>query len=232
MKKPSALIACLAVLAAALACDAGAAAPTVTLVPSPIPPTVLPTQAPPTATQPTAIPTAAQPTNPPTFAPPTDQPTQGQPTFPTPTPIVGQAQPTSAGVTQVKVYLVAIGDNGKSGPMIGCQDSLVAVDRDIPQTQGALQAALKELFSIKDKFYGQSGLYNALSASSLDVVKVVIDSNGLATINLSGTLSLAGECDNPRVQGQIEYTARQFSTVKDVAIFLNDKALKDVLSLK
>jgi hypothetical protein len=37
-------------------------------------------------------------------------------------PVTGSRKPT-----QIKVYLVALADNGKSGKKIGCDDSLVAV---------------------------------------------------------------------------------------------------------
>jgi hypothetical protein len=57
-------------------------------------------------------------------------------------------------------------------------------------------------------------------------------SAGKATIKLSGTLMLGGVCDNPRVKAQLEQTALQFSTVKDVAIFINNVTLDQALSLK
>ena len=41
-----------------------------------------------------------------------------------------------------------------------------------------------------------------------------------------------GECDDPRVEAQINQTALQFSTVKDVSVFVNGQALQDALSLK
>jgi len=43
---------------------------------------------------------------------------------------------------------------------------------------------------------------------------------------------LGGVCDAPRVEAQIEQTALQFSTVHEVAVFINDVPLEDVLSLK
>ena len=227
MKKLTLLLVCLTLAGAALACDAGAAsAPT--LIPAQ--PTATPVVIDITATPslPTLAPTQPGATSQPTAAGPTEAPTQGQASFPTPTPIV------SAGVeiTRVEIYLIAVGDNGQAGPMIGCQDSVVAVDRDIPPTQAPLQAALNELLSLKDEFFGQSGLRNALYNSNLAIDKVTIDDGGLATINLSGTVQLAGECDNPRFAAQIEYTAKQFPTVKDVAVFINGQAMKDFLSLK
>jgi hypothetical protein len=101
----------------------------------------------------------------------------------------------------------------------------------IPETEGVLRAALSELLSIDEQYYGQSGLYNALYQSDLQVEDVAIES-GTAVIELSGSLMLAGECDNPRVKAQIEETALQFSTVQAVSVFLNGEPLEDVLSLQ
>jgi len=130
---------------------------------------------------------------------------------------------------RVKLYFIAVNDNGAAGKKIGCNDSLVAVDRAIPATNAPLTGALNVLFSLTDKDYGESGLYNVLYQSKLKIDSISIVS-AKATINLSGSLVLSGVCDNPRVQAQIEQVALQFSTVKTVAIFLNGKALQQALS--
>ncbi|MBE3066905.1 MAG: GerMN domain-containing protein, partial [Chloroflexi bacterium] len=96
---------------------------------------------------------------------------------------------------------------------------------------GILKAALVALLSVKDQYYGQSGLYNALYQSDLQVETVSID-GGKASVFLTGTLLMGGECDAPRVQAQLEQTVLQFSTVTEAAIFINGKHLADVLSLK
>lgn len=146
-------------------------------------------------------------------------------TTPTRTPTV------PAGMMRVKLFFVAINDNGVSGEKIGCNDSIVAVDRFIPMTNAPLTAALRILFSLTDKNYGQSGLYNVLYQSKLQIDSISIV-NGRATIRLSGSLVLNGVCDNPRVQAQIEQVALQFSTVKSVAVFLNGIPLQQALSEK
>lgn len=137
----------------------------------------------------------------------------------------------AAGKMTIKLFFVALEDNGKSGKKIGCNDSIVAVDRAIPATQAPLTASLNELFSIHDKNYGQSGLYNALANANLKVDSAAVI-NGKATINISGTLNLGGVCDDPRVQAQIEQVALQFSTVKQVSVFLNGIPLEKALSQK
>jgi sporulation and spore germination protein len=143
------------------------------------------------------------------------------------------AAPTSTSATEqnVKIVLIALEDNGQSGTLVGCGDSAIPIHVTIPPTQGVLRAALEKLFSAKQQFYGESGYYNALYQSDLAVAGVTIE-QGKAIIRLTGTIVLGGVCDAPRVEAQIEQTALQFSTVSDVAVFVNDVPLADVLSTR
>ena len=47
----------------------------------------------------------------------------------------------------VKLYLVALGDNGKRGKKIGCDDSIVPVTRSIQNTGAPLSAAITQLLA-------------------------------------------------------------------------------------
>jgi len=156
-------------------------------------------------------------------------------TVPSLTPVLSTATkvpPTSTAVQQtVKIFLIALEDNGQSGILVGCGDSAVSVTIVIPRTQGVLKAALEKLLSIKEQYYGESGLYNALYQSDLQLKSVTID-QGKAIIHLTGTVMLGGVCDAPRVEAQIKQTALQFSTVSDVEVFINDILLEDALSQK
>lgn len=142
-----------------------------------------------------------------------------------PTPSASQSQ----GVTKVKIFMIAVGDNGASGKLIGCGDSAVAIEREVPQTQAVLKAAMEQLISIKDPTYGESGLTNPLYQSSLNFVSAAID-NGKATVKFTGNLVLPGECGDARVQAQFEETTLQFPNVQSVDIFINDKNLRDLMS--
>lgn len=150
------------------------------------------------------------------------------PTLVLPTPTLVPTQPTEQ---NVNIFLIALEDNGQSGTLVGCGDSAVPITVTIPKTQGVLRAALKKLLSEKAQYYGESGLYNALYQSDLQVAGVTIE-QGKAVIHLTGTITLGGTCDAPRLQAQIEQTARQFSTINDVAVFVNDVPLEEVLSQK
>ena len=143
------------------------------------------------------------------------------------TPIPDQATPTrtfTGRVMIVKVYMIARGDGGASGPKIGCGDSAVAVNRTLAYSTTPLTDAMKELLTIHDPFYGQSGLFNALSASRLQVESVAL-SAGVATIRLAGSVSIGGECDDPRFEAQLRHTALQFVTVRAANIYINGKGL-------
>ena len=149
-----------------------------------------------------------------------------------PTASVATSLPTYVPVSHtVQVFLIAVGDNGLTGSAVGCGDSAVPVQVQTPPTSQVLQAALTSLLSIKDQFYGQSGLYNALYQSDLQVESITIVA-GKASVYLTGTLLMGGECDTPRVRAQLEQTILQFPTVTETDIFINGKPLADVLSLK
>jgi hypothetical protein len=154
-------------------------------------------------------------------------------TLPPPTsvlPTITTVPSTSTAAQQtVKIFLIALEDNGQSGLLVGCGDSAIPITVTIPQTQGVLRAALERLLSAKQQFYGESGYYNALYQSDLDLENVTIE-EGKAIIHLTGTVMLGGVCDAPRVEAQIEQTALQFSTVSDVAVFINDTPIEEVLS--
>jgi hypothetical protein len=146
---------------------------------------------------------------------------------------VPQPSPTSPAptVSMVKIFLIAVDDNGKTGSPVGCGDSVVPVTVQIPPTQGVLKAALVALLSDKDQYYGQSGLYNALYQSDLQVDSLSIQGSK-ASVYLSGTLLMGGECDTPRVQAQLEQTVLQFPTITEADIFINGRPMAEVLSLK
>jgi LysM repeat protein len=138
----------------------------------------------------------------------------------------GSTSPGGMKYSQVNVYLIGIGTGN-----VGCSDQVVAVKRNIAPTQAPLTAALNQLLSLHDQYYGQSGLYNALYQSHLRVQSIT-QKGTTWTIRLQGTMQLGGVCDIPRVEAQLNRTALQFSTVKRANFLLNGVPLKDALSQK
>lgn len=136
---------------------------------------------------------------------------------------------SSAGKSQaIKVYLIAVGDDGKTGRKIGCGDSLVAVTHTIKKTGAPLTAALRELLLTPQHPDGSPNLENFWKGRNLEVTSVSIR-NGTATIRISGEVFVAGVCDEPRIQSQIEATARQFPIVKRVKVFLGKRTLAQAI---
>jgi hypothetical protein len=158
------------------------------------------------------------PTN--TRIPPTSFPSQAP--LPTPT--------TSQGATSIKIFLIAVNDNGVSGKKIGCNDSVIPVLIYIDPTLGVLRASLNELFKLEgQREYGLSGLYNSLYQSHLSIDSLNII-NREAIVKLKGTLSSGGVCDDPRIKAQLEEAALQFKTIDRVSVFINGIPLDQVLS--
>jgi len=60
-------------------------------------------------------------------------------------------------------------------------------------------------------------------------VKSVSIRRGTATIHISGEVFVAGICDQPRIESQIEETARQFPNVKRVKVFIGKRTLADAI---
>lgn len=129
---------------------------------------------------------------------------------------------------EVKVYLVTLGDNGKMGKKIGCDDSLVPVTRTIKATPAPLKSALEELLSTPPETGDNPKLQNFWKGRNLKVRSASIR-NYTATIHISGEVYVAGICDLPRIESQIEATARQFPNVKKVKVFIGKRTLADAI---
>ena len=129
---------------------------------------------------------------------------------------------------EVKVYLVALDDDGRSGQKIGCGDSLVAVSRRIGARRPTLRIAIQELLLTPHEY--DARLRNFWRGRNLRVRSVSVNRNGLATINISGAgPQVAGVCDQPRIESQIEETAKQFPNVRRVRVFVNGRTLASAI---
>ncbi len=152
-----------------------------------------------------------------TQAPQNEGNNSGTPTSTPSTP----SQGWTAKFSQVKIALLDTTGNG-TGKSRGC-DAVNMVTRTVPETTAPLTAALTALFAEPAGTAGGSA-YNfiAHTKSTLKFDRVTI-TNGTANIYLTGSLSgLAGVCDDPRAQIQLEETALQFATVKNVQLYLNN----------
>ena len=129
---------------------------------------------------------------------------------------------------EVKVYLVALDDDGRSGQKIGCGDSLVPVSRRIGARRPTLRIAIQELLLTPHEY--DARLRNFWRGRNLRVRSVSVNRNGVATINISGVGPMvAGVCDQPRIESQIEETAKQFPNVRRVRVFVNGRTLASAI---
>ena len=135
--------------------------------------------------------------------------------------------------TTLKIFLIALEDDGKVGEQIGCGDSVVPVLFTIPATQTPLRKAIEFLLStsaeLPEDFPNGTNLFNPLYRSHLTIQDIAI-ANHTATINLQGNLQINGVCDGPRFVAQLEKTALQFSTVEQVEVFIDGVPLEDLIS--
>lgn len=142
-------------------------------------------------------------------------------------------------VPAYKIFLVAPENKGADGKLIGCDDSIIAVDgTQTPteltaesDTRDRMEAAYKELLANKDFEYSESGLQNTLYNSDITLESVMVDKSE-AVIKLHGELNIGGTCDTPRAESQLVETALQFPEINSVEISLNGEALQDILSAK
>lgn len=126
---------------------------------------------------------------------------------------------------------MAINDQGASGPMIGCADSIVATTTGLVIYTDRVEAAISSLLDNKNTHYGQSGLVNSLADSDLSYVSSS-SSGGTVTVELTGQLRSGGICDNPRIIAQLEYTAMTAAAVAKAKILINGKEIAFQLSGK
>jgi hypothetical protein len=129
------------------------------------------------------------------------------------------------------VYYVAVGDNGRSGPQIGCGDSLIATKTAPVRFTDQVGPSIRALLANKSRDLGESGFVNVLYQSNLTYLGGELEGSTI-TIWLSGQFMLGDVCDVPRAKAQLEYTAMAASDATSAQVFVNGRPIDDVLSLK
>jgi hypothetical protein len=112
----------------------------------------------------------------------------------------------------------------------GCNDSLVAVHDADPSIREPLHAAMSRLLSGPGA-PPASGLYNALSSSTLQYVSGYLDGTTVV-VNLTGSVQPGGVCDIPRIEAQLTQTAVTAVGATRAEIYVNGVRLAEVLSLR
>lgn len=178
---------------------------------------------------------SATPSSPSASATPTPSahasPTPSAHTSPTPS---ARTTPPSAGPWKslpLTVYYIAIGDNGRSGPFVGCGDSAVATYTAPVRYTEAVGPSMRALLANHKREIGQSGLINVLDQSRLTYRGYTLRGSTV-TVYLTGTFQLAGECDIPRAKAEIEYTALKAAHATKVVVYIDRQTIDQRLSLR
>ena len=147
--------------------------------------------------------------------------------------------PTNVSVTKTvasnaSIYLTILGDNGKNGRAVGCGDSLVPVgvhiDFSSSNTETKAKEALQKLFSLRTRVYDKKlNIVNQLYNSVLSINRLTIE-DGVATVDIQGTLTLEGMCDRPIVEEQIKQTILQFKPITKVNLRINTPGPEDLFN--
>ncbi|MFA6089944.1 MAG: GerMN domain-containing protein [Candidatus Woesearchaeota archaeon] len=131
---------------------------------------------------------------------------------------------------ELSIFLVKLNDAGKSGEAIGCGDSLIEIKEKLDIAENPIKTALNKLFQIKGN-YKNLGLYTALTNTNFKVESIE-EKNNIAIVSISGTYTISGVCEIPRIENQIKETVLKNSNLKDLQILLNGKPMEEVFSLK
>lgn len=145
----------------------------------------------------------------------------------------GNVQASSGFVqlTGTKVFLMDIDPNNTGADVVGCGDHMAYLEYDMSASQDPVYDTLAELLTLNPNDYAASGYYNSLQNAQLTVNSLSVN-NGVAEVYLNGTLSLGGECDNPRVVAQLEKTLLQFPNIQSTEIYINNTPLQQYISLQ
>ena len=149
-------------------------------------------------------------------------------------PSAPSSAPASPSTTTAKltVFYVAVDDQeGVSGPKIGCGDTLVATETGPAEFTDQVEAAMNALLKDDSPTHGESGLKNAVAASTLKFKSSTVKGDQI-TVNLTGTVMSGGTCDDPRIIEQLKYTAKVAAGVGSARILVNGSAIEELLSQK
>jgi hypothetical protein len=102
------------------------------------------------------------------------------------------------------------------------------VDRVVPKTEATARVALEELFKGPTDAEKAQGYFTNINPG-VKVQSLVIDSNGTARADFSSELeTTGGSCRVTEIRSEINFTLKQFPTIKNVIISINGRT-EDIL---
>ena len=132
--------------------------------------------------------------------------------------------------TPAQIFFILRNDNGESGDLVGCGDSLIGQDLPTTLANTTMQDALTAQLAVRDEQVGDQGLYNPLSRCDLTVESVEQADDGTVTVNMSGTVMGGTICDQIRMRAQIAQCLWQFGGVTDIELFVNNQDFQTALT--
>lgn len=126
----------------------------------------------------------------------------------------------------VNIYMVALEGSKLQGKIFGCNDILVPISKNLIVEKNKIETVMIELFAAKSR----DELLNFIKGPGLFLYQATF-SNGIAEIYLKGDFNILSVCDIHRIREQLYETAKQFSDVKEVKIFINAQSLESYLSI-
>lgn len=130
---------------------------------------------------------------------------------------------STAETTPIKLYMIEPADD--------CSVDVAEVTR-IVAGGDLLDQTYYELLGLHSLDYGESGLTNALWQSSLTLQAANVGADGVAHVELAGTLVPTSQCDALRIKTQLEKPALQFTGVIGVDVVVNGQPLDIALSMQ
>lgn len=123
----------------------------------------------------------------------------------------------------VKVFF----NNSNLDPEFSC-NKVFPVERQTPTTQAIARAGLEQLFGGPTETEKSQGFITSLPPG-VKIQRLVIE-NGVAQVDFNEALEyqVGGSCRVSAIRAQITETLKQFSTVREVIISINDRT-EDIL---
>lgn len=118
--------------------------------------------------------------------------------------------------------------NSKQDPQALNCDNVYPVERRVPKTEAVARLALKELLKGPTITEQKQGFFTNIN-SNVRIQKLVVE-NGVAKPDFSEDLEyhVGGSCRVAGIRSQIIETLKQFPTINDVVISINDR-VEDIL---
>ncbi len=124
---------------------------------------------------------------------------------------------------KVEVYF----NNSKLDPEFSC-NKVFPVEREISKTQAVAGAALEELLKGPTEKEKAEGFFTSINSGAKIQKLSIVEGKAMVDFDEQLEFQVGGSCRVSAIRSQITETLKQFSTVEDVIISINDRT-EDIL---